>query len=391
MASTKAPRLRLVDAADVAHGKPVRVERGIWRYPASNRYGVFLYHRGKQTFRMAETLPEAREVRDALLRATKRGIRPAARADQKVTLRAFFEDVYVRDVMRGNSLKDSTIRAARSRFACHIAPDLGDAHLAELAYEQCATWRTDLVDNTGISGQTRRECVLLLRQIFEEAILRGICSANPAALLKLPKRNRGPVSVPHYADAKKVIAEIQNPLARMVAEFLRQTGARLNEALALTWTCVDLEGRKVRIEQSIDQVTGLISTTKTARVRIVDMPTNLVRQLDEYRQAQESGETHRHDPWVFPGHSTSDAGRPMNDRNFQQRYWDPAVERAGVPRFTPHGLRHLFASHLLQRGVELVYVARQLGHSSPFVTATTYAHYLPGSSVARQQLDASFD
>jgi len=146
----------------------------------------------------------------------------------------------------------------------------------------------------------------------------------------------------------------------------------------------------VRVEQSIDQVTGQIVPTKTDHVRIIDIPPSLVGLLKEYRSGQEAGEIHRHDPWIFPAESATEEGRPFNDRNFQQRHWDSAVERAGVPRFTPHGLRHLFASHLLQKGVEISYVSKQLGHASIYTTINTYTHFLPRSSAARAQLAESF-
>jgi integrase len=381
-------RLRLVGASDE---KPVRVERGIWKYPRTGRYGVFVYRRRKQIFRMAETLQEARDIRADLERSSKKGIVLVARANQKIELAPFFEAVYVPEVMRGNGLKESTIRAASSRFKCHIQPLLGDMRVADLTYESCMALRAELIENKAISGQTRRESLMLLRQILEEATLRGLASANPAALVRLPKRNRVPVDVPELEHAKKIIAELRHPIARMVAEFLLQTGARLNEALALEWSAVDFGRKKVRIAQSIDQVTGRIVTTKTSAVRIVDLPRNLVAQLREYRDAQERGDVHRHEPWVFPAQSDEPVGRPMNDRNFQQRYWDPAVTRAAVPRCTPHSFRHLFASHLLQRGLEITYVSKLLGHGSVYTTANYYLHFLPGSSAAHDQLDASFD
>jgi integrase len=386
---TTKPRLRLV--TDGSGEKPDRVDRGIWRYPASGRFGVFVYRNGEQIFRMCDSLTEARELRTDLVRAGRRGIRSAARADQKITLAKFFNATYVPEAMRGNGLKESTIRSARSRFAQHLEPTLGDRRVEGLTYDDCMKVRAALVANDDISGQTRREAMILLRQLLEEAVMRGILLANPAALVKLPKRSREPVTVPEYDHAKQVIAAIEHPSARMVAEFLRQTGARLNEALALTWPCVLLAAKKVRIQQSIDQVTGTIITTKTSRVRIIDMPDTLVELLRAYREAQQQGDAHKHDPWVFPAVSAESEGRPMNDRNFQQRYWDVAVAKVGGPRFTPHGLRHLYASHLLQRGVEIAYVSKQLGHSSIYTTINTYAHFLQGSSTARRELDASFD
>jgi integrase/recombinase XerC len=53
------------------------------------------------------------------------------------------------------------------------------------------------------------------------------------------------------------------------------------------------------------------------------------------------------------------------------------VKKAGLPKLTPHGLRHTFATVGLESGVDVVYVSELLGHSSPAVTASIYQHTRP--------------
>jgi integrase len=369
--------------------KPVRVERGIWLH-VSGRYGVLTYHKGKQAFRMADTLTAARELRDSIKRASRRGLKLVSRATQKQPLNEFFTGTYVPEVMRGGGLKESTIRAAQSRMRQHVEPFFRDTEIGALTFDDCLAFRTALMEREDLSGQSRRECLMLVRQMLEHAVLKGVILANPAALVKLPPKNSQAVDVPEYDDALKVSAEMRHPVARMVGDLLLRSGMRLNEALALEWSSVNLKDATILVKQSIDQVKGTIVPTKTNRVRTIDIPPSLVSRLKDYRAAQEDEKIHRHDPWVFPAESATDEGRPFNDRNFQQRHWDPAVERAGVKRFTPHGLRHLFASHLLQRGAEISYVSKQLGHASIYTTHNYYSHYLPRSSSARKQLADTF-
>ena len=229
--------------------KAVRVEAGIWLFP-SGRYGVFVERKGKQAFRMADTITEARELRQSLKKASHRGIRLVSRATQKMTLQEFFKTVYEPEVMRGGGLKDSTVRSAQSRMRQHIEPFFRDEQIGGITYDDCMRFRSELIDRDDLSSQTKRECLLLVRQMLDEAVLRGIILANPAALVKLPKKKRIPVEVPEYDDAKKVIAELRHPVARMVAELLLRTGMRLNEALALEWRCVNLKAATIRVDRS---------------------------------------------------------------------------------------------------------------------------------------------
>jgi integrase len=53
-------------------------------------------------------------------------------------------------------------------------------------------------------------------------------------------------------------------------------------------------------------------------------------------------------------------------------------DRLSLPRLTPHGLRHLCASLLLDRGLPLPAVSARLGHANPNITAAIYSHAIRG-------------
>lgn len=359
--------------------KPVKQETGIWLYP-SGKFGVFIYEEQESVFLgLVDTLEEARANRAIEKMRRRLGPKRAPQAALSVTLGSFFEKVFAPDAYAGR--KDSTKRCAESRFRTHLAGPLGTLPIAEVTYDRCARLRSQLIDRKDRSGTTKREVLMLLRQILEEAVRRGLIAANPAAHLKLPEKRQRKITVPELTVVQGVIARVAHPVARMFAELLLRTGLRTGEAAALQWEDLDLGARRLHVRRTIDAATGELTTPKTDEsFRSVDIPQSLVDLLTAYR------DQHGDAAWVFP--SAGDG--PLDGRNFVQRYWEPAIRKAKAPHINPHALRHLFASHLLQQGVEILYVANQLGHTSAAFTLHQYGHLLRDTSPSRAKLEGAF-
>src|SRR5262249_39367790 len=88
--------------------------------------------------------------------------------------------------------------------------------------------------------------------------------------------------------------------------------------------------------------------------------------------------------WVF----CTEVGTPM-DESRVRKVFTRTLKTAGLAlHFSPHCLRHTFASLLLQLGLSPAYVQRQLGHASSQLTVDTYGKWLPmGNKAAVNRLD----
>jgi site-specific recombinase XerD len=138
---------------------------------------------------------------------------------------------------------------------------------------------------------------------------------------------------------------------RTVVTLLMTTGLRLTECMSLRKESVDLDKR---------ELTVVGKGGKRRVVPLVQMTTDALRDYTEKRPSDS--------PFLFPGNTKTSYAEIYNVEKTLRR----ACIRAGVKPFTPHQLRHYFATEMLKGGAKLEVVGRILGHSSIGITADIY-------------------
>jgi integrase len=149
----------------------------------------------------------------------------------------------------------------------------------------------------------------------------------------------------------------------------------------------------VRIRYQLDGTTGGLVPPKTEEAKrdVIIFPA-LGKYLREQRLATPP-ELSRDNAFVF----CTAAGRPRRPNNvlraFQRAATRAGLEGNGRPRLRVHDTRHTFVSLLLSAGRDVVFVSRQVGHSSPAITLDRYSHLFDAQRHAddtRAALEASF-
>lgn len=172
--------------------------------------------------------------------------------------------------------------------------------------------------------------------------------------LRPQKEKKLPV-VLSIAEVRSTLAHVRRPHYRVCLSTIYACGLRLLEGVRLQVSHIDSERHLLHICHG-----------KGGKDRYVPLPPPILRMLRRHWL------THRNPLWLFPSPFQVEKG-PMNESGVQ-RAFRAAVRESGISKHaTVHTLRHSYATHLLEAGLNLRIIQSYLGHASPATTAI-YTH-----------------
>ncbi len=182
---------------------------------------------------------------------------------------------------------------------------------------------------------------------------------------------KAPQTQPHLlarAEIAALFAACVHPLHRTLLQTIYAAGLRVSEACALRVTDIDSQPDRmsVRVEQG-----------KGAKDRYTLLAPTLYVHLREHARSYQTRQ------WLFP---RRDGHRPLTIESAQRAY-QGARARAGITKPGGiHTLRHCFATHLLEGGVDLYTIQRLLGHGH-IGTTSRYLHLTSPQFAAPKGVD----
>jgi integrase/recombinase XerD len=223
---------------------------------------------------------------------------------------------------------------------------------ALISEEELRRYFLDLTCIRKVSRTSATITLCALKFLFQTTLQRPWPSLN---LMRPPAREKLPV-VLSAEEIRRILACVRQEGYRVCLSTIYACGLRITEGVHLRVEDIDSSRMVIRV------------LGKGARERLVPLPQKTLGALREFWR------THRSQPWLFPGRRTRPpASGPVLPDTLRQAFAQ-ALRDSGVRKAAHvHTLRHSYATHLLEAGVNLRIIQELLGHRSPRTTAL-YTH-----------------
>ncbi len=186
-------------------------------------------------------------------------------------------------------------------------------------------------------------------KFYYEKVLKG---QRKFYFIDRPSRD---ITLPDVLNVEEITAMIKaadNIKHKLIIMFAYSSGLRLGEVVRMKLTDIDRQRMQVRVEQS-----------KGRKDRYTKLSEKILPVLDKYL------DEYKPEVLIFNG----EKGKPYSERSVQEVVKSIARKAGVAQKVTPKTLRHTFATHSLENGVDLRYIQSMMGHASS-KTTEIYTH-----------------
>lgn len=249
------------------------------------------------------------------------------------------------------------------------------------------------------SYSTVKKIYGLLNECMGYAVANRDLNFNPVLAVKMPKRENmrkktKTIQVFTEEELHKIekVAEItyQSGEVRykhtMLFVLMANTGLRAGEAIALTWSNVDLDNRVISISQNASCVKDRNENSdKKYEVIITSVKTQNGNRLipcnDKAMEALLWLKKYQEDHKIQSEFVDCNEKGEILKQQTLPKILAKILKAANVPYRNVHSFRHTFATNLISKGVDVKVVSQLLGHASVKITYDTYVHVKIDSAI----------
>ena len=278
-------------------------------------------------------------------------------------------------------LKEATTEHYRIAARNHILPALGMYPLTALGEQQIQACVLHWMESGrrdgrgGLSEKTVRGLVTVIKNSLRSAAREGMI-VQPTLDIRYPERTqKQKLSVLSRTEQAMLMQHIYLNLTpkNLGILFCMYTGLRIGELCALRWEDIDMEERVVYVRHTTQRIfhctesgsgwTELVTTSPKTRSSVRTVPLSSLLYPVLCRMHPGDGAC-----YLLTGRLRSTEPRTYRD------YYNRLLRKLGLPHVHFHGLRHTFATRLIENGADYKTVSELLGHATVNVTLNLYVH-----------------
>jgi len=233
--------------------------------------------------------------------------------------------------------------------------------LREVTKDQINRYILWLIREKGISASQQNQRINAIKFYYEKVL------GQPRQLYEIdrPRKGRSLPEVLSKEEIKKMLEAVDNIKHKCLIALIYTCGLRRSEAINLKLGDVDSKRMMIKISEA-----------KGDKDRYVSFPTALLNMLRDYYLEYKPLE------YVFEGQP----GRPYSAESVW-KVVKQIARKAGIrKRVYPHILRHSFATHHIEQGIDIRYIQEWMGHES-IKTTQRYTHVTNGQFTFKNLLD----
>lgn len=272
--------------------------------------------------------------------------------------------------MKSLTLASSTIGEYRKILEKYWLPEIGEDPVQSIRFSQLV----EVVNSIPWpSAKTRNNALIPLRGIFRFAVQDMIIDRDPAQYLVNQKHiypEPDPFSLEELNLITDWLYEHAHECEANLVEFAFWSGLRSAELSALRWTDIDWHQGMVRVQRARERSGGGVKPPKTYQIRDVELNARSRAALQRQRRWSElQGKEVFINPNTGEHYMTNKAVRSFFNR---------ALKKLGIRHRPSYNTRHTFCTMAIAAGANVMWVSRQMGHSSTQMTLTRYSKWIRG-------------
>lgn len=237
-----------------------------------------------------------------------------------------------------------------------------------------------------LSRKTVLHHLTFISDVFNYAVRLGVVNENPCRRVTVPRGESKEKDIYTVEEVKRLLTllETEKFEYRMFFTLAIFSGFRRGELLGLEWKDVDWENSVISVRRTANYTSqdgNFTDTTKTKKSqRSVRFAPEIIALLREYKEYQDENRAKIGSKWVDTDRMFTKWNGECMGMHTPYAWFRKFTERNGLRFCDIHSLRHFHASLLIDDGVDLTTVSREMRHSTISTTVNISKGHAPQSS-----------